>query len=84
MSTSKPVARKQHRCIWCGEPILSGTKYLFQRIRWEGSVHTQHWHFECEQAQQQEGRETGEWEFSPYDNERPPQLVGNAGGPEHG
>lgn len=71
LSETKPVARKPHRCIWCGQTIPAGEKYLFQNIRWEGGVQGQHWHFECADAQQQEGRESGEWEFFPYENERP-------------
>lgn len=75
LNEARPVARKSHRCIWCGQAICVGEKYLFQAIRWEGSVHNQHWHFECANAQLEEGRASGDWEFSPYDNERPVKEV---------
>jgi hypothetical protein len=71
LNEARPKARKQHRCIWCGQPINKGDVYLFQAITWDGSIQNQHWHFECADAQQAEARETGEPEFMPHENERP-------------
>jgi hypothetical protein len=75
LNEAKPKARKPHKCIWCGEQIPVGEQYLFQSIRWDGTAMNQHWHFECADAQQEEGRERGDWEFSPYDNERPARAA---------
>jgi hypothetical protein len=71
LSETFPVARKQHRCIWCGQPIPVGEKYRNERSVYDGEMQAHHWHQECAAAQQAEGSEYGEWEFSPYDNERP-------------
>lgn len=45
-----PVARKEHRCIWCGEPIVIGEKYRRTRLIWEGDPITNKWHKECDDA----------------------------------
>ncbi len=34
--TNWPTARKQHRCIWCGEGILKGEKHAHFAGKWEG------------------------------------------------
>ena len=74
LSDTTPVARKQHRCIWCGQAIPKGEKYRYTTGVYDGDMQANHWHFECSDAQQTDARETGEYEFSPYDNERPATL----------
>jgi hypothetical protein len=74
LSETRPIARKSHRCIWCGQGIAPGEQYLNVRGVYEGDMQNQHWHPECAQAQQQEGRETDDWEFESHSNERPPQA----------
>lgn len=32
MRTERRKARKEHRCTLCGEPIVSGTDYVYDRI----------------------------------------------------
>lgn len=68
-----PVARKRHRCIWCGQVIQLGEKYRRIRSVYDGCMQDQKWHPECADAQQAEAAEIPEWggEFIPYDNERP-------------
>jgi len=53
------VARKQHRCDWCNEPIEPKTKYL----RWfgivEGDLSSSRQHPECEKASSEWSNKTG-------------------------
>lgn len=71
LAESFPTARKRHRCIWCGQHIAPGEKYRREKSVYDGEMQDFKWHPECAEAQQEEGRETGEWEFSSYENERP-------------
>jgi hypothetical protein len=65
-------ARKQHRCIWCGEPILPGETYAYVRGVFEGDPQSNHYHQECDKAcDAWAAAEGGSCEFSPYDNVRP-------------
>lgn len=67
---SWPVAKKQHRCIWCGEGVLAGEKYYREQSIYEGQMQNHAWHEECIE----DARETlhnGDDEFLPYSNERP-------------
>jgi hypothetical protein len=58
-----PVARKEHQCIWCGEPIVIGEKYRRCRLIWEGDPITNKWHKECDDAAANVDLEEG---FDPY------------------
>jgi hypothetical protein len=40
-------ARCPHTCIWCGELIDVGDKYLLETVNHEGQLQEQHWHPEC-------------------------------------
>ncbi len=74
------AARKAHRCIWCGEPIVIGAPYTYERSIFEGDPQSHHWHPECLDAMREViHAEGGECEFTPYDNERPapPQEQGH-------
>lgn len=65
------VARKQHKCIWCGERILIGEKHRHEISKYEG-LQDFRWHLECNDAAIDYFL-TGENEFSEYENERPAQ-----------
>lgn len=69
---SWPVARKVHRCIWCGESIKVGEKHRYEVSRYDG-LQFNRWHAECEEDAQEYFRD-GEDEFIPYSNERPKQF----------
>lgn len=79
LSESRPKARKDHRCIWCGQKIEKGTTYISERSVFDGEMQNHHWHVECSEASQ-EYFSQGECEFDPYSNERP--LPGT--GEKHG
>ncbi len=68
ISDTTPVARKQHRCVWCGEPILKGQKHFHQVGKMYGDIQANRWHFECFDAAKLEDIEDG---FIPHENERP-------------
>jgi len=73
LSSSRPIARKDHRCIWCGQKIEKGTKYRSEQSVFDGEFQNHHWHEECDRAAQEYFR-YGEEEFEPYGNERPVVL----------
>ena len=74
------VAHKHHRCIWCGQGIAIGDRYTYERSVYAGDPQSNHWHPECETAAADECSDCHgcEFEFSPYDNERPTKETPNA------
>lgn len=68
LDQSEPVARKEHRCIWCGQTILKGEKY----DRWvgifEGDFNCNKFHKECSKASGELDPDDG---FCAYGEERP-------------
>lgn len=74
LSMTHPVARKAHRCIWCGQEIPKGMQYTSERSVFDGEMQNHHWHNEC-LADAHANNDT-EWEFMSYSNERP-KLVAN-------
>jgi hypothetical protein len=66
------VARKEHRCTWCGQTILPGEKYLKRRGVCEGDASTVKHHLECEKAAEADWNEYGEC-YDMYSQERPSQ-----------
>lgn len=72
LTTEDHKARKPHKCIWCGEQILPGTWYTKQRGVMDGEMQVNKWHKECLVFAADECADECEWEFSPYENERPP------------
>ena len=65
-------ARKPHLCIWCGQKIIAGEKYLDERSMFDGHIQRHRWHPECSKASQDHRDEV---EFQPYENERPSPEV---------
>ncbi len=69
-------ARKEHRCIWCGEVIVVGNSYRYQSGVFDGEIQGNHWHAECFRAAAEEC--DWEFEFIPYENDRPPKQEDGA------
>lgn len=65
-------AAKQHRCIWCGQAINKGDSYHDERSVYYGSIQRNRWHPECLEYARDDMRESGDQEFMPWSNERPP------------
>lgn len=67
---SFPVARKPHRCIWCGGVITMGLKHVHEISKYD-DLQDHRWHLECRDAARRCYISGEEPEFSPYENERP-------------
>lgn len=65
------TARKPHRCIWCGEAIETGAKYIDERSVYDGRMQRHRWHPECLPACHAALREAGDEGFTAHENERP-------------
>lgn len=76
LSESFPVARKRHRCIWCGDAIDPGTKYRRERSVYDG-MQDHAWHLECD-SDAKECFADGDVEFMPYSAERPTEPTKDA------
>lgn len=70
ISQTTPFAKKAHVCIWCGEKIAIGQRYVRERSVYEREPQNHKWHLECRDAAV-EYFQSGESEFCPHDNERP-------------
>lgn len=46
-SSTRPVARKNYRCLWCGEHILKKEKHYHYSGKWEGDFQDWRMHNEC-------------------------------------
>lgn len=64
------VARRPHNCTWCGQLIAKGETHLMWKSV-DDSWMTNRMHPECHAACNDECRYYGEYEYIPYDNERP-------------
>jgi len=64
-----PIARKEHRCEWCGEPIPKGEKHIHGSGVWEGDWQNWRMHNECHEIGLLNDEITDG--FSPFENERP-------------
>jgi hypothetical protein len=71
ISEREHKAAKRYRCIWCGEQIPIGTRYVREFSVYDGDVQKHNWHPECKGAAEEFFRETGEDDFAPWENERP-------------
>jgi hypothetical protein len=65
------IARKPHRCEWCGERIEPGQQYRYYSGVFYGNFQSTHMHNECYDACQEDASEYGmDYEFEPYRNGR--------------
>lgn len=71
LSESWPVARKQHRCIWCGQHIEPDEKYRRERSVYDGEMQDHKWHPECDEDFKAGLAAGDDAEFTPYSAERP-------------
>ena len=63
------IARKPHRCTWCGEPIAKGESYW----KWKsvnGAWFTSKMHPECRERCQEDYCLYGDDDYFPYSNDR--------------
>lgn len=71
LSDGWSVAKKEHRCVWCGETIEIGVLYYRSNLLFCGEFQSQAWHAECHdafwQATDVEGGIDPEDGFTPYD-----------------
>jgi hypothetical protein len=61
------VARKEHKCTYCAEPISKGDGYVFQKGNYDGRWFESKMHPECFEDM----CDIGDGEYMPYSNERP-------------
>lgn len=48
LSDTRPIGRKQYRCIWCGEAILAGERHRHEKSIFDGAFQDHRWHTECD------------------------------------
>ena len=65
------MAKKLHKCIWCGEAIPAGMKYRHEFSKYCGDVQNHKFHLECYTSMQKYIDAEEDGEFEPYMNERP-------------
>ena len=71
---TRPTARKEHRCIYCGGPIPVGEQYVQQTGFFDGAPYRNRYHAECWTDCAEECEHYGDWEFSPHNGEWPERI----------
>lgn len=69
ISQTQVTARKDHKCIWCGQVVPKSTSYLRERSTYDGHWQNFPWHLECKRSSFEHFRYAED--FVPYENERP-------------
>lgn len=70
LDSSTPIARKQHRCEWCGEEIKKGEKH-YKFVGIHDGFCSWRMHSECIKAFEREVDNLNEdGEFMPYEHKR--------------
>ena len=64
------VARKRHRCEWCGESIEVGQRYRYYSGVFDGEFQSTHMHTECLLACDRELRNSYDDFFMPFEHAR--------------
>lgn len=64
-------AKKNHRCIWCGQSIEAGSKYVRESSIYYGDFQNFAWHDECRAYAMDNYFNEGEEEFLGFSQERP-------------
>ena len=67
LTQTKLKARKDHRCIWCGQLIPKGENYIRESSIFENDFQDHKWHPECHEV----AVAKVEGEFDAGCNERP-------------
>lgn len=72
LSQSNQIARKTHKCTWCGETIKKGDDYHSERSIYQGCWQYHKFHLECNVSAVDYGKEWGgsEFEFDEYEMKR--------------
>lgn len=71
---TRPKARKEHRCIYCGGPILASEQYVHQTGFYEGEPYRSRYHNECWTDCAEEATHYGAWDFTPHSADYPPRV----------
>lgn len=71
LSRKRSVARKPHRCIWCGQTVLTGSQYERQQIIIDGYFQSNAWHEACLVGFDERWDKTREEEFDPGEQDMP-------------
>lgn len=69
-----PKAKKEHRCIYCGGPILVEERYVQQEGFYDGKPYRNRYHQECFDTCIDDGKSGCDWEFTPYEGEYPERV----------
>ena len=67
---SEQKARKQHKCVWCGEAIEIGETYSYWAGIFEGEFQTNKMHLECEKVCSSKENDYCHDGFNPYEYKR--------------
>jgi len=72
LSYTQPKARKIHKCVWCGEPILIGEQHHKWVGIFEGDFNNWRMHDECWDAADRERSEDyhSDGSFEPHEHKR--------------
>jgi len=76
LDETRPKARKEHQCIWCGEKILIGETYRREKSVYDGNMQDHKWHLECNLDAQEYFRKYGDEDFDAGQAERPKEHLG--------
>ena len=61
------TAKKPHTCIWCGEVITTGERYVRNTLVFEGEFQSNAFHVDCSVVAFTQDLEYG---FEPHEHER--------------